>query len=190
MLAEVLETQETSVDVLILDRGFFDALVWLELQARRDQVTAGEKKTFSDFVLLERWRSLVDATVIMKVEPEIALRREHASQIVPRTGSMMNPRSLHEFNDALTHVATQYRDRFHPIEVDTTSASGAIITNIELLRQLLPRISKWADPEIVVFPRSKVAEIFADRPFLHGDDARSALAELTMLDEGLLHEIL
>lgn len=101
MLAEVLETQETPVDILILDRGFFDALVWLELQARRDQVTLDEKKTFSDFVLLERWRSLVDVTVIMKVEPEIALRREHGSQIVPRTGSMMNPRSLREFNGAL-----------------------------------------------------------------------------------------
>ena len=36
MLSEVLETHETNVDLLILDRGFFDALVWLELQARRD----------------------------------------------------------------------------------------------------------------------------------------------------------
>ena len=178
MLAEVLETQETPVDVLILDRGFFDALIWLELQARRDQVTPGEKKIFSDFVLLERWRSLVDVTVIMKVEPETALRREHASQIVPRTGSMMNPRSLREFNDALTQVGKQYRDRFRPIEIDTTSASDAVTTNIELLRELLPRIAKWADPEIVVFPRSKVAEIFADRPFLHGEQARDALAEL------------
>ena len=54
MLSEVLETHETPVDLLILDRGFFDALVWLELQSRRDQVSADEKRIFSDFVLLER----------------------------------------------------------------------------------------------------------------------------------------
>lgn len=181
MLAEVLETYETPVDLLILDRGFFDALVWLELQARRDQVTSEEKKTFSDFVLLDRWRSLVDVTVIMKVEPEAALRREHQNQIVPRTGSMMNPRSLHEFNDALAHVAREYRDRFRPIEIDTTHATGAVATNIELLQKLLPRIEKWANPEIVVFPREAVSKIFADRPFLHGDEGRSALDRLTTL---------
>jgi predicted NUDIX family phosphoesterase len=179
MLAEVLETHETQVDLLILDRGFFDALVWLELQARRDQVTPDEKKTFSDFVLLERWRSLVDVTVIMKVEPEAALRREYQNQIVPRPGSMMNPRSLREFNDALDHVASEYRDRFHPIEIDTTHATGAVTTNIELLEKLLPHIEKWADPEIVIFSRKTIAEIFADRPFLHGDEARAALDHLT-----------
>jgi predicted ATPase len=85
MLAEVLETHETPVDLLILDRGFFDALVWLELQTRRDQVSAEEKRIFSEFVLLERWRSLVDVTVIMKVDPARALEREHQNQIVHRT---------------------------------------------------------------------------------------------------------
>lgn len=31
MLSEVLETYDTDVDLLILDRGFFDALIWLQL---------------------------------------------------------------------------------------------------------------------------------------------------------------
>lgn len=181
MLAEVLETHETPVDLLILDRGFFDALVWLELQARRDQVTADEKRIFSEFVLLERWRSLVDVTVVMKVDPAKALQRERQNQIVPREGSMMNERALGEFNEALDHVARECSDRFSLIEIDTTNASGVIPTNVELLELLLPRIEQWADPQIAVLPRQAVIDVFGDRPFLHGDDARPALAKLASL---------
>lgn len=179
MLAEVLATQETSVDILILDRGFFDALVWLELQARRDQVTHEEKRVFSDFVLLERWRSLVDATVSMTVQPNKALSREHQNQIVPRNGSMMNPDSLAHFNDALDHVAREYGELFSLIRVDTTDATDVVTTNTDLLRQLLPRIEVWADPAIAVVPKSSVLEVFGDRPFLHSDDATDALVRLT-----------
>jgi predicted NUDIX family phosphoesterase/thymidylate kinase len=178
MLAEVLETHETNVDLLILDRGFFDALVWLELQARRDQVTAHEKKVFADFVLLERWRSLVDVTVVMSVHPNKALEREHQHQIVPRNGSMMNPDALAEFNGALDQVAREYADRFSLVRIDTTEAKGVVRTNIDLLGELLPRIEAWADPAIAVVPRDAVLSVFGDRPFVHGDEATTALVRL------------
>ncbi len=48
MIAEVLAMIDTDTDVLVLDRGFFDALMWLELQHRRGQVTPEEKKVFVD----------------------------------------------------------------------------------------------------------------------------------------------
>jgi predicted NUDIX family phosphoesterase/predicted ATPase len=178
MLAEVLETHETSVDLLILDRGFFDALVWLELQARREQVTAEEKEAFANFVLLERWRSLVDVTVVMTVEPEEALRREHQNQIVPRNGSMMNPHALAQFNDALDHVAREYKDQFSLVQIDTTKAESVVKTNIDLLGELLSRMEVWADPEIAVVDKADVLELFGDGPFLHGDEAIAALVQL------------
>lgn len=67
MLAELLETIDTDHDLVIPDRGFFDALVWLELQVRRNQVTASEREVFERFVLLERWRKLVDAVLVLEV---------------------------------------------------------------------------------------------------------------------------
>src|SRR5262249_12483763 len=59
MLAEVIDAVDRKFDLVILDRGFFDALVWLELQLGRRQVTPEEAKVFEQFVLLERWRQLV-----------------------------------------------------------------------------------------------------------------------------------
>jgi predicted NUDIX family phosphoesterase len=181
MLAEVLETHETNVDLLILDRGFFDALVWLELQARRDQVTPEEKQVFSNFVLLERWRSLVDVTVIMKVDPDVALKREDQNQIVHRRGSMMNPRALGEFNDALAHVVAEHSKWFSLLEIDTTRAQGVVETNLDLLGALLLRIDQWVDPRIAVVPRQSVIDVFGGSPFLHDDTARPALEQLASL---------
>lgn len=75
MIAEVLATIDTDVDLMLLDRGFFDALIWLERQAKRGQVTKQEHDTFADFVLLNRWRRLVDVTIVMSVAPDKALQR-------------------------------------------------------------------------------------------------------------------
>jgi hypothetical protein len=78
MMAGLLEVVDQPTDLVILDRGFFDALVWLKLQQTRGQVTAQQAQAFADFVLLDRWGKLVDLTVVMKVSPDIALKREHA----------------------------------------------------------------------------------------------------------------
>lgn len=178
MLAEVLETHEANVDLLILDRGFFDALVWLELQARREQVTDEEKRVFSEFILLDRWRKLVDATVIMKVEPEQALKREHQNQILPRPGSMMNPSALGQFNNALGAVVSEHGSAFHLFEIDTTQTEGVRETNVNLLRDVLPLIEGWADPSIAVVPRTVLTTAFDERPFITGDEAVTVLRNL------------
>lgn len=47
MLAELLANVDTETDVIIVDRGIFDALVWLTLQRQRHEVTAGTKRVSS-----------------------------------------------------------------------------------------------------------------------------------------------
>lgn len=180
MLAEVLETHETNVDLLILDRGFFDALVWLELQSKRHQISPEEKKTFEDFVLLERWRTLVDFTVVVRVDPSVALERENRDQIVPHIGGMMNPKALAEFNEALDSVVRERRLLFSLTEVDTTAAKSVAETNTELLQSLLRRMEEWADPDIAVVPKKVVRELFGAESFLFGSDATDVLKKIAL----------
>jgi predicted ATPase/predicted NUDIX family phosphoesterase len=181
MLAEVLETHESNVDLLILDRGFFDALVWLELQARRNQVTEDERAAFESFVLLERWRSLVDSTVVMKASPETALAREHQNQIVRREGSLMNVKALTEFNSALDAVSTRNEAQFSLVSIDTTTTESIVDTNRNLVAELLPKIEDWADPQVAVVNLEQVRPLFADHHFLQGSEARSALETLASM---------
>jgi hypothetical protein len=78
MLAELLENIETDTDIIIVDRGIFDALVWLLLQRERGELTDQEAEAIEAFLLLDRWRSLIDLSVVMSVDAEIAMKREVA----------------------------------------------------------------------------------------------------------------
>src|SRR5215471_11725926 len=75
MLAELLENVEAEADIIIIDRGLFDALVWLTMQAERGEVTKEEAHAIESFLLLDRWRTLIDLTVVMNVSAEQAIAR-------------------------------------------------------------------------------------------------------------------
>jgi len=173
MLAEVLATYDTDVDLTILDRGFFDALIWLRLQRNRGQVSDEEAQVFEQFVLLERWRSLVDLTVVMTVRPDVAMEREEQGALVRRQGSLMNPTALAAFNKAIDEADAAHGSHFNVIRhvaEDTTVKDGAL----DLLGKLLPQIRSWAEQNVLVLPRAAVRSAFSDRPFLHGRDASAA----------------
>jgi predicted NUDIX family phosphoesterase len=157
MIAEVLATVDTDTDLLILDRGFFDALMWLELQLRRGQVTADEARTFSDFVLLDRWRRLVDLTIVMEVAPEIAIQRENQHRLLHRTGSIMSPDVLNELNQVLSDVCSAQQQHFELARVP--SANNLIVDNKKLVELLLDRMTEWSDPCVVVVPRGALTSL-------------------------------
>jgi hypothetical protein len=95
MLASMIESLESKADVLLLDRGLFDAIVWLEAQSREHQVTSKEREVCREFVLLDRWRKVTDLTCVLTVAPTEALRRENKDLLIPRrTGSIMDPEFL------------------------------------------------------------------------------------------------
>jgi predicted NUDIX family phosphoesterase len=176
MLAEVLATVETNVDLLVLDRGFFDSLIWLDLQRQRGQLTESEKEVFESFVLLDRWRGLVDLTVIMRASPEVAIARENANLIVKRVGdragSLMNVGALAAFNEALERSRESHSNQFRFLEIDTSDSRSVVETNCTLLEQLLPIIEQWANPYVAVISRLSVEQAFRDAKFLEAEDAR------------------
>lgn len=152
MLAEVLATVDTDADLLILDRGLFDALMWLELQRNRLQVTADEYRVFSEFVRLERWRRLVDVTFVMAVQPAIAMERENNTRLLRRQGSIMNPDALTDLNEVLDNTAAKYRGEFHLIR-PPDQTRDPMLDNCVMMEIMLDELEKWADPEILAAPR-------------------------------------
>lgn len=179
MLAEVLANLETDADLLLLDRGFLDALVWLELQSTREQIDAQEKATFSAFVLLPRWRELTDYTLIMKASPEVAIIRENKALLFPRKGTLMNPPALAEFNAAIERVEAAQRASFRFSAIDTSNNPGERETCIQALRVILPVLNGWANPLITVISRTDLAEVFQSRLFLDSSEAKEALLHLS-----------
>lgn len=180
MLAEVIAAVETNADLILLDRAFFDALIWLELQKVRGQVSEAESRIFADFVLLDRWRSLVDVTVLMTAKPDVALARENQNAILRRSGSVMNTNSLNEFNDVLASVRARHESQFQFIEVDS-STTEIVPVNTHLVERLLEQIGDWVDPPIAVVDRSEVVSLFDSGNIIAGEEVRSRWASLVRL---------
>jgi hypothetical protein len=158
MLAELLEHADGNEDIIIIDRGIFDALVWLELQFRRNQVLEPEREAFEDFVLLERWRGLVDLSVVLTVDPSTALRREGTHR-----GGMMNETSLAQFNDSLEVITSKFGDRFDLHRVSANEGTAAEVTQAAIAT-LLPSLRAAVDPAVTYVPRTTVEALFSGQP--------------------------
>lgn len=169
MLADVLANLETDADLLLLDRGFLDALIWLELQVSRHQVSEEERRVFTEFVLLPRWRDLVDHTVIMTASPPKALEREDRGTLIPRRGTLMNEAALAEFNTAVTRTLERHGQSFAHSVIDTTSATSAKDSTLRVLDRVIPVLEAWANPEIYVIRRDGLSALFGERTYLDMD---------------------
>lgn len=180
MLADVLANLETDADLLLLDRGFLDALIWLELQAARHQVSDYERRVFTEFVLLPRWRRLVDHTIVMTATPDKALEREDQGTLIQRRGTLMNPAALAEFNAATQRTLTAHGPYFDHTVLDTTTAESAKSSTLRLLAEVLPVLERWSNPEIFVVRRADLPAIFGERKYLD-IDAPAALDRLSRL---------
>jgi thymidylate kinase/predicted NUDIX family phosphoesterase len=160
MLASMIESLESKADVVLLDRGVFDALVWLEMQSQEHQISPEERQVFREFVLLDRWRALTDLTVVLRVSPAEAVSRENKDLLLDRTGSIMEPRFLERYNDVLSEVRASVQDEFTFVDIDTDEHRSPADATFAIATKLLDHMRRWADPEIAAIPRAVAEELF------------------------------
>jgi len=120
-MIEALEDEK--LDALILDRGLFDGLVWIDWQEKTRRLTKEEADTFRKFVLTPRWWDLVDILFVMHCQPNVSIEREYANQLTQRSGAIMNTETLTQLRSHLLEAVERYRNNFKEVRVvDTTRA--------------------------------------------------------------------
>jgi len=159
MLAELLANVETETDIIVVDRGLFDALVWLTLQEKRGELNAAEARTIEAFVLLDRWRALIDLAVIMGVSPEEALSRENSQRITRKHGSIMNPEVLAAITESVNEAIKRYGAKFGSIINHQTTGHQVRESNVVLTQRVLDCLEDFLNPEILVVPRREIEEL-------------------------------
>lgn len=108
----------------ILDRGLFDALVWFDLLENQDSISKEDREAVHGFLLLERWRSVIDKVFLFKTDPETSMEREHRDRLIlSEQGRAMNPTFLSALNDAYDRVQKRYESNFPNLKVIDTSQS-------------------------------------------------------------------
>lgn len=115
------ENKKNSVDVLILDRGIFDALCWFEWLSRNRKMERELKQRAENFLLHKDFVQKIDIVFVFKASPEVSIHREYANLLTSKMGTIMNPTVLEDYLASIAITKKNHGNAFHDvIEIDTS----------------------------------------------------------------------
>jgi len=128
-IAEIIKfySLRDNIDIIIADRGIFDALCWFEWLNSNDtkenpRLEDSKHSTLVNFVLMETWTRIIDLVYVFQVPPEISILREYATLLTKKEGSIMNEKTLLSINNSIDAVVEKYASRFKRVEkIDTSN---------------------------------------------------------------------
>lgn len=117
----VLADKDSQTDVLILDRGIFDALCWFQWLTDGGKMEEEQRKTTEDYYLMNEFLKDIDIVFAFYVDPDTSIKREYANLLTDKPGSIMNKVVLQRYLDAMEHVRKEKGKHFHKIfKIDTS----------------------------------------------------------------------
>lgn len=183
-LAQILEhTQESpkdgDPDILILDRGLFDAICWLRMmESMFSRLSRADREAAERFLLLNAWRKKTSAVVVMTASPEVSMSREQGVlPVAGRTGSIMNHAVLSLVRSAVEQTSTELKDQFRFFTVDTTqNGSEATRKTAEKVADfVLDLIEEHLSEDILSLPKTDVESYFGSATTIDSAAAQSLL---------------
>lgn len=169
-LQGMLEALYRDIDVFILDRGIFDALVWNEWLETTGKITSQEAQDVLKFFTMKRWTDLVDLIVVLTCDPKVSIEREYADQLTTKRGVIMSEGTLTQLRQSVIKTMSENGKKFKKIvSIDTTSMQtreGVAKITDEALKVL----DDFLDESICVVPLNKLKRSLPDSGFL-GDPA-------------------
>lgn len=118
----VLERKLLSCDVLILDRGIFDALCWFHWLFHKKMMEPEQREAVEHFLQMESLVNRIDIVFAFVADPEISIEREYTTLLTDKLGTIMNKEVLAEYRSAVEKTVSEKKKYFHSIfEIDTSN---------------------------------------------------------------------
>ncbi len=165
MLAELLENVDTTTDIIIADRGLFDALIWFQTQAERGELSKEELTRIEKFLLMDRWKNLFDLVTVLRARANTALEREVSQRVTNRAGSIMNESMLETLSNAVDGAVDRYGNSFKKVILVDTDDGDVRSANADLLGKILDHFESFVNPEILVVPKDDIEGLLSDAPW-------------------------
>lgn len=182
-LAQILEkTQDPpridDPQILILDRGLFDAISWLMMMDRVSRMRTEDRVAVEKFLTISDWRKRITGVILMTASPEDAMGRERGHLPVQTTGSIMNPEILKKNLETALECQDRLKNQFRIFRVDTSSGemknkpqrTCEIVADI-----ILNLIDEQLREEVLHLKKDKVIEHFESKTALLGEKSLSLL---------------
>lgn len=139
-IRQILENLYSQHNLIICERGLFDAICWANLYYLDGSLTEQDLKDYSAFYLNHRWKSQLKLVYLFKCDPEEAIRRE-GLEGDEYQGVIVNKQVLTKINDAMGRAYNLHQKDFGTIiELDTTKLSQT-----EISRKFVSDILQFLD---------------------------------------------
>jgi predicted NUDIX family phosphoesterase len=155
-LQGMLESLYKDIDVFILDRGVFDALVWNEWLEMTGKVTRAEAHQVEQFFTMKRWTDLIDVVFVLTCDPKVSIQREYADQLTTKRGTIMAEGTLGQFLASIKKTMEKNGSRFRRIEQIDTSQVKTREGVARITDQALTALDGFLDECICVVPAAEV----------------------------------
>ncbi len=170
-LQGALEALYRDVDVFILDRGIFDALVWNELLVNTGKITNEEAKQVNDFFTMDRWTELIDLVFVMTCDPAVSIKREYADQLTTKRGTIMSETTLTHIAAATQKTISERKQTFDIVEINTTQLQTRECA-AQITKATLNALGTFLDEAVCVVPATSVK--ISDKGFFQDPDSLSS----------------
>ena len=154
-LVGVLESERALYDVVILDRGIFDAMCWFQWLFNSGKMSGKMKQIMDQFLSMEELIAYIDIVFAYTAQPEVSIEREYASLLTDIPGSIMNREILTEYLAAVEQTAAAAEEnalfrKIHTIDTSdkTQNEVGKEVTSAALviLKELLEERIGFVEP--------------------------------------------
>ncbi|OYW72032.1 MAG: hypothetical protein B7Z37_26020, partial [Verrucomicrobia bacterium 12-59-8] len=152
-------------EIVLLDRGIFDAVAWLRLLERLKRLKPQERESVENFVLLEDWRNRISQVILLTVNPAQALEREEGLLPIAVAGSIMNLEVLGQTKENALKCALDFEDYFNIVHIDTTNKKTASIT-LKVAQLVLDVVETQLNERILSIAKEDAEKIFGHRTIL------------------------
>ena len=182
-LSQILQKTQTPArpddpDILILDRGLFDAVCWFAVMERLARIRRAEREQIERFLLMEDWRRRITGVIVMTAAPRVSMEREKGDLPVEGSGgSIMNEDVLQQMLDTTRTTATRLAEQFRIFEIDTSNGSrGRRQTAERVAGIVLDLIEEQLDEHILRLPAEEVETLFQDATWIESKTAERLVA--------------
>lgn len=144
----VCTEKNKELDVIILDRGIFDALCWFEWLYSEERLNKEDFISISNFLTKNSCIPTLDIVYIFDVNSEESMKREYANLLTNKNGSIMNKKTLCAFSESIQRTIEKFNTSFSKIkEINTTEKSPNDV-NYEVTSETLSIISDMVEEKI------------------------------------------
>ena len=185
-LSKILEKTQTPAqaddpDVLILDRGLFDAVNWLAVMERLARIQPAERQVVESFLLLKDWSRRMTGVIVMTTSPHDSMERERGYLPVDTTGSIMNEDVLRLMLETTRQTVERLDRHFRIHQVDTSKRTSASPQETaEIVADItLSLIEEQIEEKILCLPAEVAASQFGDETCLTGSAAGDLATRFT-----------